>query len=340
NGSDGNDVLEGGDGTDVLDGGKGADILRGGAGNDTLGGVEGGYDSGYNAYGFYSPIAGNTYEGGTGNDILRGTSMADLYLFNLGDGQDTLNEVEIYGQPAGQVDVLRFGAGIASTDVTVGRTGLDLVLSLANGTDKVTIKNWFNNTPGATNYQVERVEFADGTVWANTELTARACSTYGTAGDDALTSTLFGTYTNYLYGMEGNDTLTGSTGSDQLFGGMGQDVLNGGDGNDILSGGLDADTLNGGVGNDVYRWTVGDGSDILRDTLGLDTLDLSNLQYADARVYYDGNDLLLRSADSDQFVRIKDQLITGSAIETFLFAGTSYTAGQVVSNASDFKLLG
>ena len=103
------------------------DVLRGGAGDDTLGGSPSNYvdyyDSGVNTNGgFVAGTLGNTYEGGTGNDILRGTAVADLYLFNLGDGSDSIYETAASGgQPTGQVDVLRFGAGIAPSDIVVGR---------------------------------------------------------------------------------------------------------------------------------------------------------------------------------------------------------------------------
>lgn len=185
NGLNGNDLLDGGEGNDTLDGGAGADMLLGGAGNDILGGASGTVDSGVSGPSFVAGTVGNTYEGGAGNDTLRGTTMADLYLFNLGDGQDTLNEVDAYySQPVGQVDVLRFGAGIAPADIQASRNGYDLVLAHVNGTDKVTIKSWFSGGAAATSYQVERIEFADGSYWTNQDVTsaiaAEANSVLGT----------------------------------------------------------------------------------------------------------------------------------------------------------------
>lgn len=58
----------------------------------------------------------------------------------------------------------------------------------------------------------------------------------GTAGNDVITATPFGSTIN---GLAGDDTLLGQGGND---------VLNGGDGNDTLDGGLGNDTLDGGAG--------------------------------------------------------------------------------------------
>jgi Ca2+-binding RTX toxin-like protein len=55
----------------------------------------------------------------------------------------------------------------------------------------------------------------------------------------------------YIWGLGGNDTLTGGWESDLLDGGAGDDVLNGGSGNDFLSGGDGNDTLDGGYGYDT-----------------------------------------------------------------------------------------
>jgi Ca2+-binding RTX toxin-like protein len=59
------DVLSGGDGFDFLDGGGHIDTLSGGAGNDIL-------------------------IGGKGNDYLAGGADEDTYVFNRGDGADTV----------------------------------------------------------------------------------------------------------------------------------------------------------------------------------------------------------------------------------------------------------
>jgi len=177
-GGAGSDTLYGDEGNDTLDGGYGADVLYGGAGDDILGGGRGSADAGTLSSGwpfyYYGPGAGNTYVGGTGNDTLQGTTMADLYLFNKGDGQDPLREAELEGQPAGQVDVLHFGGGISMSFVFIFRDGNDAIFSVLNGYDKIIVKDWFNNGAGGTQYQIERVEFEGGGAWSAADVTAQA----------------------------------------------------------------------------------------------------------------------------------------------------------------------
>lgn len=91
---------------------------------------------------------------------------------------------------------------------------------------------------------------------------------YGMGGDDQLTGS---NYKDYLEGGTGIDTLRGGLGTDTLVGGPGRDLLSGGDGRDELQGGADADTLDGDAGIDQLRG--GGGDDILRGGAGDDDLD-------------------------------------------------------------------
>jgi Ca2+-binding RTX toxin-like protein len=135
---------------DVLFGQYGSQYtLIGGAGDDTLTVVAN------NPY--YRPD-NNSLEGGTGNETMSGSARRDTYRFNLGDGVDSITEG--YAD-AGYSDRIVFGAGVAAVDIAVSRVGNDLVLSHRNGSDRVTVKNWFSSAA----YQIETVEFADGTVW-------------------------------------------------------------------------------------------------------------------------------------------------------------------------------
>jgi Ca2+-binding RTX toxin-like protein len=316
-GLDGNDVLDGGDGNDILDGGKGADVLRGGAGDDVLGGAPNGDDSGkyvLYSYVFTSPLAGNTYEGGAGTDLLRGTALADLYLFNLDDGRDTIAEVTVSYQPAGEVDVLRFGPGIAPADILVSRAGSDLVLNHTNGTDGVTIKSWFTSS-GSVNLQVERVEFADGMVWTAPELTERGLVVNGTSIGETLQG--LSSYANTLNGLGGNDILNGSSLAD------------------ILSGGAGNDALNGGAGNDTYRYFGGDGLDTIVDSGGTgDILDLSTLAGSDIHFWKQNADLYIQVGDGTDGILVKNQFGTGTTqVDLVLVGIDSFNAAHVAGMA-------
>lgn len=114
----GNDKLTGGNGNDTLDGGLGNDTLSSGAGNDVL-------------------------RGGLGNDSLTGGTGSDTYIFGLGDGQDTINNTTIDTTP-GKMDQLVF-ENINADQLWLQKSGNNLVISVLNTTDKVTVTNWFTS---------------------------------------------------------------------------------------------------------------------------------------------------------------------------------------------------
>lgn len=160
-GGTGNDLLDGGDGDDLLDGGDGADILVGGSGNDVLGVASQVTEQ--------SAGTGDTYIGGIGDDVLKGSAYADHYLFNMGDGKDRIIENGNHNL----VDVLTFGQGITKNDVEVAVSGLDLVISRRGSADSITIVGW--NVENRTH--IERVEFSDGTFWNETQLQSAILNT-------------------------------------------------------------------------------------------------------------------------------------------------------------------
>lgn len=310
-GGAGNDILDGGADNDVLDGGVGADVLLGGSGDDVLGGALGSEDSGRVVHGtFQSPGAGNVYEGGTGNDTLRGTALADTYHFNLGEGQDSLTEVEMAGQPAGQVDVLKFGPGIAPGDIQVLRQGSDLVLAHVNGADRFTVKSWYT-TQGSTANQLEQVRFADGTAWSADELTERGLVVQGTSTGETLTGLT--AYANTLLGEGGNDVLNGGTLSDQLWGGLGNDHLY------------------GGQGSDFYYHRLGDGYDTVVDSGGMaDTLVFPDAALSNASFYSKGADLEVHFG-TGQGVLVKNQLSSSPVVEFMMFGDQVYSAAHIAT---------
>ena len=168
----------------------------------------------------------DTLDGGTGNDSLDGGTGDDKYLFGRGAGQDTISgELDGYGQ-----DRIVLGAGVATTDVQVQRTGNDLVMSIQGSADTVRVTGYFTSATS-----VEFVEFTDGTVWDSAAIQAALppappAPTGPTSGDDFLLGTAGNDNINAL---EGNDTIQGLAGDDTLSGGAGTDSLVGGAGNDF-----------------------------------------------------------------------------------------------------------
>ena len=90
-------------GNDTILAGNGTTTLLGGAGHDTLiGGTE-----------------ANLLMGGRGNDLLQGGDGHDTYLFNLGDGIDTIEDTARY---VGEGNRIQFGAGIVERSYVHSRS--------------------------------------------------------------------------------------------------------------------------------------------------------------------------------------------------------------------------
>ncbi|WP_306823159.1 calcium-binding protein, partial [Pseudomonas sp. UMAB-40] len=259
-GGSGNESLIGGEGNDFLYGGAGNDVIDGGSGNNQIFG-----EAGDDILKVSSISTGSFLAGGTGNDTLNGGYYSDTYLFNLGDGQDTIIE---YDPGYGATDTLRFGAGILASDINMRRVDSDLVFMLSNGTDQVTVKGWFNRSTSsadaALSAVIERVEFADGTFWTWTDISTKGLNQVGTATSE----TLVGWSGNdNIHGGGGNDTLEGGTGTNQLYGDAGDDLIkvaSDSTGN-TLAGGTGNDSLNGGYYADTYLFNLGDGQDTITE---------------------------------------------------------------------------
>ncbi|WDE02581.1 calcium-binding protein [Thalassomonas actiniarum] len=282
----GNDTLTGGNGDDLLDGGTGNDILTGGSGNNILLGGDGDDVlklAGNSSFSVYS----NTLEGGQGNDRLEGSYAAETYVFNIGDGQDTIYD-------NGGTDSIRFGVGITPDKLNIRFSGNNILIAILNDDglatgDQILIEKAFKYSA----FRVESLIFSDGSTMDWEAIYQAALVVTGTEDDDNLVGSIDH---DSLYGLAGNDTLTGGNGDDLLDGGAGNDVLTGNSGNNILYGGegddvlkLDgnssfgiyANTLEGGKGNDsllgsyaaeTYVFNLGDGQDTIKDNGGIDSI--------------------------------------------------------------------
>lgn len=85
-----------------------------------------------------------------------------------------------------------------------------------------------------------------------------------------------------VYGLGGNDNISGHDGNDSLYGGDGNDVIHGYWGNDIIDGGAGSDILTGNQGADTFVFTaasVGKGVDTVTDfsVKEGDKLDISDI---------------------------------------------------------------
>ncbi|AAF83478.1 hemolysin-type calcium binding protein [Xylella fastidiosa 9a5c] len=306
----GKDILLGGAGDDVLDGGEGSNRLEGGAGNDVL------------KVSYWS--ADNVLIGGTGDDTLYGSAFADTYLFNQGDGHDTIIE-------QGGTDKLVFGEGILAADVRLLREGQDVVLDLGNGHDSIRLKDWLTSN-GTRNHSadIEQIVFADGTLWTPETLSSMGLTTLGTPGNDT------------LKGWQGKDILLGGDGDDVLDGGEGSNRLEGGAGNDVLKvsywsadnvliGGTGDDTLYGSAFADTYLFNKGDGHDTIIEQSGTDKLVFGEgLHQKEARFTRSGDDLSLLFNGSEDQVTIAGWFNgSGHQVESLVFQDGTVLSGEV-----------
>ena len=336
-GHSGDDVLDGADGNDALHGGYGNDVLLGGTGDDVLNGSSG----------------NDVLVGGAGNDILDGGNGNDRYEFNLGDGQDTINQLDSYSATT-YTDTLAFGEGISLDNLGLVKSGSNLIVQVGNDGDQLTLTNWFSSA----SYQLDRFELANGEAYTAAEFLSRLpIVSEGSAGNDTLSGH---SGDDVLEGNDGNDTLHGGSGNDQLLGGAGDDALNGSSGNDVLVGGAGNDTLDGGHGNDTYRFGRGDGQDTVNnyDTAGFDQLDFGG-DISNEELWFSrsGNNLIVTLAGTDDQVQINnwysganyqvdefeagDHSLDRANVETLVSAMASFEvpgAGEIITSEMQEQL--
>ena len=276
-GGDGDDILIGGTGNDVIEGGNGADLIYGGKGNDTLNGGEG----------------------------------ADTYVWNLGDGLDTVF--------ASDLDKLQFGEGISLQDLSFRSEDTNLrILIKGDENQGLILDKFFESDSRKLNFLV----FADGTTFnlAVSGLTLNPAYTVG--------KTVYGTNFDDIINAQAalNVTVNSGGGNDVITTGDGNDTVNADAGNDTLTGGKGNDTLNGGYGDDTYVWNLGDGFDTVFDAQGTDKILFgTGISKQDLTFSHKGNDLVITvKGNADQGMKIVNHY-DGNAhnIETIQFADGS-----------------
>jgi Ca2+-binding RTX toxin-like protein len=97
----------------------------------------------------------DTLQGNGGDDVINGGMGADTYLFERGDGRDTLLDVDA---TAGVQDLLQFGGSIAADQIWLRKVDGELEVSILGTTDKVTVSGWFLGS----DHHVEMFRTADG----------------------------------------------------------------------------------------------------------------------------------------------------------------------------------
>ena len=180
---------------------------RGGSGDDQL----------------YGSADDETFDGGGGDDMVYGGQGSDAYLWAAGHGSDWIVE---YGYGADTDSLLL--ASLETADVTLGRSGSDLLVTIDATGETVTVSSQFSDNGSG----IEEISFADGTVLDRDAIASEAWYRGG-SGDDQ------------LYGSADDETFLGGTGNDRFYGGQGDDSF-------VFDGALGIDeVLDFGTGNDV-----------------------------------------------------------------------------------------
>ena len=271
-------TIDGGAGNDTIIGSGGNDVLIGGDGNDVV-------------------------TGGRGNDVALLGAGDDRFIWNPGDGSDTVegqagfDTLAFNGSNVGETISISANGSRATLFRDVGNVIMDLngieriELAAAGGADNIVV----NDLTGTGVTQVAIDLAATGTGHGDGQ--PDQVTVNGTLGNDFITVGNNGGVVT-VSGLAETVTVAHADGAlDQLTvsGGQGDDVidasslsanhiglfLNGGDGNDVILGSHGDDSVIGGRGNDVaalgdgndtFTWNPGDGSDTVDGQGGSDTL--------------------------------------------------------------------
>lgn len=298
-GETGQDTLSGGSGNDVLIGGSGADVVRGDAGRDVIEGEAG----------------ADILEGGDGADVIRGGADADLisggdghdlFIAELGDGDDTYHGgdgqdvLDLSGTSStaridlavGTAQSADFGSDIVtSIEVVVGSTGDDLILGSAaseslyggNGNDRIAGGLGEDTLAGGAGADVVEGGDGDDTILAE----INDGDDHYDGGDGSDTIDLSAIATALVVDLDIGLVTSADGGSDTI---RNIEDVRGGSGDDTIIACDDVNVISGGDGNDVYvfRTSASIGLGHLRDRLldfeigdRIDLDDISN-EFAEA----------------------------------------------------------
>jgi Ca2+-binding RTX toxin-like protein len=142
--------------------------LQGGAGHDIL-----------NAQQRTGLVWNLTFNGGPGNDQITGSYAKDTYVFNRGDGWDTISDdLRFYPGTSAPAyfasnpnapeyqDRVQFGSSIDASQLWFQRAGDDLQVSLVGATDGMTLTGWYTSMFR----EIEEFRLQDGRMLRNEDV--------------------------------------------------------------------------------------------------------------------------------------------------------------------------
>ncbi len=225
-------------------------------------------------------------DGGAGNDRMEGFGDGDTYKFDVGGGQDVIEDFQEHVSWNAD-DIIEFGAGITPASLSITRVGDDVVFAVDGTSDQLTVENIFNSSY----YEIEQFTFTDSTVWSMDDV--RDKTLIGTSGDDT------------LIGYHRVDTLDGGAGNDRLEGlGYGDTyVFDAGYGNDTI--------------HDFITSLSYSGDDTVQFGSGIAPGDLSGVQ--------SGDDLILSHSNGVDTLTVENYFVSTGyyKIEQFTFTDST-----------------
>jgi Ca2+-binding RTX toxin-like protein len=214
----------------------------------------------------------DTFVGGLGNDTLNGNSGDDNYIYNNGDGVDTITE----GAYNGSADKVTFtGHSFAELKVANSSANSNMTLTFTNNADSVVLVNGGIN---ANSVGIESFVFTGGVTKTKAELQALSIVQKQTTGADTIRG--YASSNDTFVGGAGNDTLTGLSGNDTFVfaAGFGKDVIT-----DFTAGSAISDVLSLSLGTsfdtfaEVYAAAVQVGANTVINITANDTITLNGI---------------------------------------------------------------
>ncbi|NBB59860.1 hypothetical protein GVN18_11305 [Pseudomonas sp. ODNR1LW] len=272
----------------------------------------------------------DVFDGGAGNDTIRGFGGADRYHFGFGSGHDVVIE-SVSTVYEDKPDAIVFGPGITSSDVTFSRIGNDLRVTLTGGADTLTVKDAFQISYS----EVETFVFSDGVVLDLSAAMAALMAAATTDGDDRIIGSRLG---DSLRGGTGKDILEGKQGADRYH-------FSVGDGQDIVIDQSDDDRIvfGRGVGIDDVRLKR-TGNDLLIEIAdGRSDAIVVKDHFLQSSMKIDGIEFISGVVwDATEIAARIEAAPTGTVLGTFLSEELSGSSGadQITGGQGDDRLSG
>lgn len=189
--------------------------------------------------------------GGPGDDVMDAGPKGYTYVFNIGDGKDTV----FLG---GSSDRLRFGEGISQEDIHLRIEGNNVVVQYSENDETILDTSYLLSGSGVNVTLVfdggRSMQFLLSIPIDASGATIPTVDIFGGSKGDVISAE---------YPVDRLHRLVGGDGNDLIISGSNGDHLEGNDGDDTLVGGAGDDTLKGGLGSDIYVFGFGDGKDAI-----------------------------------------------------------------------------